>query len=125
MCVRVRARVCVCVRARQASLPFPRSVFVAKCVWGRPPRGALSHCLCSPCLQRCSLPPDLLVANVKPCLEEQSRPYCFYVISIERKYLLQAEDEQDMSEWLSVIQVGLLTFFLGWEGVIGDLVVPG
>ena len=48
---------------------------------------------------------NVMVANVKPLTDQSSsRPNVFQMVGIERTYLLQAEDEEQMNEWLNVIQ---------------------
>ncbi|KNC54779.1 arf-GAP with SH3 domain-containing protein [Thecamonas trahens ATCC 50062] len=48
---------------------------------------------------------NVMVANVKPLPEQSSsRPNVFQMVGVERTYYLQAEDEEQMNEWLNVIQ---------------------
>lgn len=47
---------------------------------------------------------NLLTSTIKAGAEEEGLRHCFRVVSPEREYLLQAEDDLDAHEWMEAIQ---------------------
>ncbi|KAL4420567.1 hypothetical protein ABPG75_010223 [Micractinium tetrahymenae] len=66
---------------------------------------------------------NLLTATIKPGAEDPSLRYAFRVVSPEKEYVLQAENEVEQQEWMEMLQ-GVIAFLLTGQGDVDLANIP-